>query len=399
MKRLLIAHTMIQAKHFAMSSLDLGGKVPTEFQLLLPGKWDGYNDPAQGMRSFEVQPAHIAAAVKYNNERKARSPKRDLVVDYEHATLKGGEAPAAGWIGNLVVRDNILFATDVRWTPKATKHIEEGEYRYISPVFAFDVADKVSGKLVPMAVFNAALTNEPFFDELQPIVSKDNSLNLFLFTSKEFFMDKIIAKLRSMLGLADGATEDEIISAMDLMMEKMKGAVAATANIASFQVLLDHINTLKQSVATITANYTSVLKELGLPETASVDEAKGLIIAGKGNVSNLQTVTARMQKLEQERLDEKFNLVIAKGIESGRITPGQKEDTNWLAAQRAWAASNMQTFEDYFTAKAPVIVPIGKIKVDDVHKSDGSLTETDLVIAKNMGVNVDALKKHNTVAQ
>ena len=33
--------------------------------------------------------------------REFHSRARDLVIDYEHQTLTGGKAPAAGWIGDL----------------------------------------------------------------------------------------------------------------------------------------------------------------------------------------------------------------------------------------------------------------------------------------------------------
>ena len=50
---------------------------------------------------------------------KAQIAKRgvDLVVDYEHQTLKGVEAPAAGWVKELKLEDGQIKAV-VEWTPR-----------------------------------------------------------------------------------------------------------------------------------------------------------------------------------------------------------------------------------------------------------------------------------------
>lgn len=57
----------------------------------------------------------------------------DLVVDYEHQTLKGVQAPAAGWVKELFLKDGSIKAR-VEWTPTAAQYLENKEYRYLSPV-------------------------------------------------------------------------------------------------------------------------------------------------------------------------------------------------------------------------------------------------------------------------
>lgn len=42
----------------------------------------------------------------------------DLVIDYEHQTLKDVQAPAGGWIKDIYKGDDALVAK-VEWTPKA----------------------------------------------------------------------------------------------------------------------------------------------------------------------------------------------------------------------------------------------------------------------------------------
>ena len=94
--------------------------------------------------------------------------ENQMVIDYEHQTLTGNVAPAAGWIKRLMDRGvdskkGGLWA-EVEWTQRAEKYLGGCEYRYLSPVFLKDVE---SGRV--MRLLNAALTNQPAIDGMVPI--------------------------------------------------------------------------------------------------------------------------------------------------------------------------------------------------------------------------------------
>lgn len=96
------------------------------------------------------------------------SRKNGLVIDYEHQTLNAKEngkpAPAAGWMKSLEwVDEQGLFAI-VELTGNAQKAVQNGEYKYFSPVF---MADKRTGHVKRLAM--GALTNHPGLDNMQPI--------------------------------------------------------------------------------------------------------------------------------------------------------------------------------------------------------------------------------------
>ena len=57
----------------------------------------------------------------------------DVVVDYEHQTLDGVQAPAAGWVKDLSIQDGHIVAK-VEWTDRAAAYLKNREYRYLSPV-------------------------------------------------------------------------------------------------------------------------------------------------------------------------------------------------------------------------------------------------------------------------
>lgn len=90
----------------------------------------------------------------------AASSRTPLVIDYEHASEhrapQGLDAPAAGWVTRLEVRDGSAVWGHVEWTPKAAQQIQAREYRYLSPVFTYE---KASRRIV--ALKSAGLTNQP----------------------------------------------------------------------------------------------------------------------------------------------------------------------------------------------------------------------------------------------
>ena len=96
----------------------------------------------------------------------------DIVVDYEHQTLHGSEAPAAGWIKELKVQNDTLLAR-IEWTKKAKEQIKNKEYRYLSPTLIKNAKDPKSGNPIGWYLHSVALTNSPFFQELPPIAAKN----------------------------------------------------------------------------------------------------------------------------------------------------------------------------------------------------------------------------------
>ena len=91
----------------------------------------------------------------------------DLVVDYEHQTLSGKKAPAAGWIKKLMDRGKQGLWGVVDWTERARDYLGRKEYRYLSPVFLKRQSD---GRVVRL--LNAGLTNAPEIDGMVALVNK-----------------------------------------------------------------------------------------------------------------------------------------------------------------------------------------------------------------------------------
>ena len=372
---------MPEIDRFAMTAIDLGGKPPTEVQLMPMGRWDGYVHPYTGeLTSFEVTREHIDAAVEYNAERKRRNPARDLVIDYEHQTLHGGVAPAAGFIADLKGSDDGLDATGVRWTAKAAAYISAGEYRYISPVFGFDRYDKVTGNPVRMIVHNAGITNEPFFDELKPLVSKDNSHSLYFF-SKEVQMNKAIEFLLAFLAMASGSTPEQIAAKAHEFAEQLKSAGVTAKDGAEItaKAVIDRFAQIKSDLEKMTANYTAVAKALDANET-DPPEKLTVLIAAKADTSAYVTKTeynALRTQLQSREIDDVFNA--AKSL--GKISPASEPEL------RKWAEKDLAGFKAFLAKVADYsVVPLQHITVADAKPAKEKLSEEEVKIAKALGV-------------
>lgn len=144
----------------------------------------------------------------------------DLVVDYEHATLKAAETgqqnPAAGWISKYVWDDDRGLMGEVKWTQRAKDMIDSGEYRYLSPVLEYDTLGNVRG------LHSVALTNSPALDGMAlAALSRQNSIN----PKQETSMNK--EALIKLLGLAADADDKAIEAALAEAQEKLGGKTLA----------------------------------------------------------------------------------------------------------------------------------------------------------------------------
>ena len=109
----------------------------------------------------------------------------ELSTNYEHVPVMNSrftpeEGKASGWIKKLEARDDGLWAL---WMPTeaARKYIAEREYRYFSPEWQENAIDVHTKEKIGFKVTGGGLTNDPFFEGMQPIelaasVHKDLSL-------------------------------------------------------------------------------------------------------------------------------------------------------------------------------------------------------------------------------
>lgn len=136
---------------------------PETFLLLKFGRSVYTKDGKEGGFDFDA-PAADALIAEFN------SRSRDLVIDFEHSTLSGNEAPAAGWIDRLEKTAGGLCAHVKYWTDRAKEYLTRGEYRYFSPTLMF-----TQGGRKPAALHSVALTNHPALHGVDALVANDTN--------------------------------------------------------------------------------------------------------------------------------------------------------------------------------------------------------------------------------
>lgn len=223
---------------------------PTEsggFQILPAGQFrssDGRPSPAPYWQVKD--PVALLA--------KLLTRKNDLLVDYEHATLKkdGSPNPAAGWIkpSDIEWTEDGLFAKAVAWTARAKSYIADCEIRYTSPVFSFD---KVTGEVLDL--LHIALTNDPALDGMQGVIAA---------ASRAYGADNIMPnpELLKSLGLPPEADDAAVLKAVEALKSSV-GDQTAQADCAkkNHDLLLASISEVNASVAKNQEQLAALVKQ------------------------------------------------------------------------------------------------------------------------------------------
>ncbi len=280
------------------------GSAPDEIRLIPAGPFradDGRPDDAP---CWELTAEDAELIIAETAQRGA-----DRVIDYEHATLhaktSGQPAPAAGWFRRLEWRPGSgLWATAVRWTSAAARHIAAGEYRYLSPVFTYEEGTGRIGSLLA-----AALTNDPGLQRLGDLAALVASLSVN--PSQETPMSAtLLAALVGVTGLAAGASENDVIAEVGGLKRQvaalqgdLAAARAATPDLAKF-VPVSAVAALQAECAEARAKLAALQAETHKASVAQTIEAalnagkltpamrewaEGL---GQGNLAALQAYIA-----------------------------------------------------------------------------------------------------------
>ncbi len=130
----------------------------TWIHVAMPGTWKGH-----GAGEFTLTTADFENIIRVF--KKQRNP---LPLDWEHSTEWAQQAPAAGWVQRLEVRDGGLWAF-VEIGAKAAGQIRAGEYKFCSGVFDFGAKDRKTNRELGCVMHSVALTNTPFLDGQEPI--------------------------------------------------------------------------------------------------------------------------------------------------------------------------------------------------------------------------------------
>jgi phage I-like protein len=314
--------------------------------------------PAGTFRARDGRPEkldgwHIDATIAANVIAKFAARRADVAIDYEHQTLNaetnGLPAPAAGYIVELKWREGEGLFARVEWTERAKANIAAREYRYFSPVFAFN---KTTGDVEQLLL--GALTNDPALDDLQEVTLR--AAARFQNRPEEpVAMNKLLIACIAALTLAADATEDQAIVALNALKKK---ADDADSEIAA----------LKEKV---------------------VDPAKFVPVATFDQLkSDFAALTTKLQKSEVDALVED-------GLATGKLLKPQED---WA---RALGASDLAALKAYLD-KTPEIPALRGSqtggKAPPAADPNAELTADELAVCKRLGIEPEQFKKQKAAA-
>lgn len=179
-----------------MAALDLDqtGEVPEWIHLLPTSKGSIQTVDRRG--PYTVADAEAIIAASFADQAKLQIDENHA---QDHKSGKGDPSPARGWITAMQARADGIWGK-VEWTRAGRMLVRDKAYRAISPVVLHTKANQV------MAILRASLVNIPNFKGLI-------SLN------GEQSMD-FMAKVAAALGLAEGASEEDVMAAMKALKDK-----------------------------------------------------------------------------------------------------------------------------------------------------------------------------------
>lgn len=280
---------------------------------------------------------------------------KDLVIDYEHQTLSGSAAPAAGWISSLSKTPMGLVAKVKYWTEQAAKYLLNGEYRYFSPVLNFSSrrgeADGGSNRALPASVHSVAITNHPALHNIPALVAADTGADdsgISNNNNNEVKMKELI-KVLGLVALSDSAPEAQA-----------KGVAAEVEKL---------LGTKKE-----------VAEFLKLHDADSLDKVTGKI-QGMCPVTEKQAIEATLKKRDAET-------AVAKAFSDGKLAEKSKV---WA---QSFAEKDLQGFKDWAEG-APVIVPDNKnidAQAKPVTKPE-AFSDSEMKIFRTLGLTDEQIAK------
>jgi len=330
----------------------LAGAAPEWIEILPAGHVEGFDG-----RSFKNdKPQVIVDAF--------RAHPLDLPLDWEHSTEvrapEGEEAPAAGWIKELDIRDGAIWAR-VEWTDRGRASVVSKEYRYVSPAILYE---KGSRRVV--AIVSAALTNRP-------------NLNLPALNSGHQNPEiQMLKKLLALLSLADGITEDQALGAVKALQATAKTGAETAAKLKTEQEAREK---LAQELEI--ANHARATPDLSLYVPRAEYEA-----ARNAN----EALKADAAKADEAKVEATIEELITQAKKDTKITPASEDFYRASCRQEG----GVERFREFLKIAAPIVPAAPPIPSKTPGSGTGSLSDEEVAVCSVAGNNAEELALFKT---
>jgi hypothetical protein len=187
---------------------------------------------------------------------RADGTPEDLPIDIDHETRD-----AAGWINDLSIEGGKLYA-DIKWNAHGIQLLAEDRFRFMSVMFSKDYTDP-EGRTWGVTLWGAAMTNYPRIQNMAALTLNAREIGQASEptpqpepTKGDDMDTQVLAKA---LGLADDATEEQMVAAATALIETPPADDAVTAAEVdglrvSIQVLEDAKTASDAEMATLKAS-------------------------------------------------------------------------------------------------------------------------------------------------
>lgn len=353
----------------ALLSAALALQAQAEVQLLPAGEFaarDGRPGPGKAWTISDADGQALAAQLTATAARSA------FAIDFDHQTIRaeanGQPAPAAAFATRFEWRKGLgLFATDVAWTERAKAHIEQGEYRYISPVIRFDEkTGRVTGVLM------AAITNVPAILGMAPIGEQLCAVLSAQFTDPDKPPETdmaLLATLIAALGLNAQATEAEALSAVS--------ALRVTAEAAGAKPAVPQALSAALGLAA------------GADEAAALSAVTALKAGDSGRLDAMATLQSQVTTLQSQLNERNVNEAVDSAIAAGKLLPAMRD---WALTE---GKKNFATLQAYIAAAPAMQLGTGQSGGEGRGSNEGTaaLSAQELDVCARMGLTAEQFKK------
>jgi len=145
---------------------------------------------------------------------------KEILMDFEHKSEVDkidSDTRAAAWIANLAIDDERGLVGDLKFTDEGADAVANRRLRFLSPVWPLDEEGR------PTHLKSVALTNTPNIP-VAPVLNKAQPGDTNVEDTKE---NENMDKIKTALGLAPEASEEDVLNAVTALVQKNKDAETA----------------------------------------------------------------------------------------------------------------------------------------------------------------------------
>lgn len=151
---------------------------------------------------------------------------KEVLVDFEHNAENGGDTTAAAWIQSVRVDPEKGLIGAFKYTDVGAEAVTNRRLRFLSPVWYLGADGR------PERLVSVALTNKPNIS-VHPVLNRETGT-----TTVQENEDPAMQKIATLLGLAETATEEEILAAIGSLVSRVSELETA-ANTAEAEKTAD----------------------------------------------------------------------------------------------------------------------------------------------------------------